>query len=205
MTCTYEGDPTDYYFDGTYSYEWNPIPQDCSLGGEENHKDSILVFATDLDPGDGGDIYYEFRGNPSNRCLVIEFDRVEEYNSDIAQKFQAILYKNGNIKFQYNKTTDTSSFDYPRIVAGLDHGDLKRYNNISIDLLDFSNGVKEKAVFFQLNYNPPPALPTPDDDDDDDETDLTLLIVLIVVFVSIGAGVAVIYVLIKKGIIGSSR
>ena len=207
MTCTNENDPTPYNFEDIDSRDFDYVPQDCSIF--PNHNDSILLYATDLIPSyaglDGCNIYYEFRGNPSNRCLVIEFDRVAEYDTKKNQTFQAILYKNGEIKFQYKNTTNTNGFKYSgQIVAGLDHGDLKNYNNVTYD---FWGGIEEKAVFFRLNSPPPVPLPTPDDDDDDDddETNMTLLIVLIVVFVSIGAGVAVIYILIKKGIIGSSR
>lgn len=209
MTCSYEGDTTNYDFTGKpTSYVLDSIPQNCSVSGYENHNDSILVFATDLWPGAEakGRIYYEFRGNPSNRHLVIEFDQVREVQTPAYQTFQAIFYKNGDIKFQYKKTTFDPFFNEPDIRAGLDHGDLINYNSISSDLLDFTKGVKEKAVYFSLNPVPPIPLPTPDDDDDDDdETYLTLLIVLIVVFVSIGAGVAIIYILIKKGKKGSSR
>ncbi|MFX0137274.1 MAG: hypothetical protein ACFFDN_26790 [Candidatus Hodarchaeota archaeon] len=203
MTCTYEGDPTAYDFSGVPGRNFDYVPQDCSI--YPNHNDSILLYATDLEPDYKGNIYYEFRGTPSNRCLVIEFDRVAEIFTDKNQTFQAILYKNGEIKIQYKKTTDTAGFNYEQIVAGLDHGDLKDYNNVTYD---FWHGIEEKAIYFSL-YRAPPGLPPPDDDDDDDDDDdeayLTLLIVLIVVFVSIGAGVAVIYILIKKGIIGSSR
>ena len=188
MTCTREGDPTNYDFDYAYSYAWEYIPQNCSLSGYENHNDSILVYATDLRPEKGGldgcNIYYEFRGSPGNRFLVIEFDRVAEFSTDLNQTFQAIIYQNGDLKFQYKKTTETSSFNYEDVVAGLDHGDLINYNNITYD---FWHGIKEKAIYFRLNKTPlPPPLPTPDNDDDDDEEGIIPFSHLFILFMILG-------------------
>ncbi len=210
MTFSYHGDPTDYEWDSFEGVQLAYIPQDCNAPNMGMFNGSIFLFGCDLDPGDSdGGVYYEVKDTAPNRKLIIEYYWIQEFGSYKNQTFQAIFYENGNIKFQYKNTTSVNGFSFMRTypVSGLDNGDLINYNNVSIDLLDFTNGVKEKAILFKLKEATSTPLPTPDDDDDDDdEAGFEIgLIIIVVVLVSIGAGVAVIIVLIKKGIIAKPK
>lgn len=206
MTFSFDGDPTSYRFNFIQGRNLAYIPQDCNDPNKGSFNSSIFLFGCDLYPGgsDGG-VYYEVKGTSPNRLLIIEYYWIEEHDTDRNQTIQVIFYEQGNIKFQYKKTSDIAGFRYGKYpTVGLDNGDLINYNNVLIDLLNFSNGVEEKAIFFRLNAPHSTPLPTPDDDGDDgddgDGVDMGLVIIVIVL-VSIGAGVAVIIVLIKKGII----
>ncbi len=208
MTFSFNGDTTDYRFINYEGYHLGYIPQDCNAPNMGMFYSSIFLFGSDMYPeSDDGGIYYEVQGTTPNRHLIIEILLIEEIDSYKNQTCQVIFYENGDIKFQYKNTTSVDGFSADRTypVIGLDNGDLIHYNNVSIDLLDFTNGVEKKAIDFTLKeftIPQPPPLPTPDDDDDDDEDGINIgVIIIVIVLVSIGAGVAVIIVLIKKGII----
>ena len=68
--------------------------------------DCIALFGEDLNPcnfeNGGGDIFYNFSGIAPNRYLVIEYYQVFDFRDEaLIGDFEAILYENGTIKFQY--------------------------------------------------------------------------------------------------------
>ncbi|MDM7323011.1 MAG: hypothetical protein P3W87_007050, partial [Gammaproteobacteria bacterium] len=61
----------------------------------------IMPYWDDLNPRAGGNITYATLGSAPNRRLVISWNNVPHYSSGGSYSFQAILYENGEIKFQY--------------------------------------------------------------------------------------------------------
>ena len=156
MTFTNDGDPTPYDFDYIYSYEWADIPQNASETNRQNHNDTACLLATDLDPGDGGEVYYQFFGAAPNRYLVVEYHQVNEVYLEVKQTMEAIFHENGDIHFQYKSITESEIWE-ENTVVGLDHGDLVNYNVYTNNWTQKFNNqtVAEKSVYFRLSELPP--------------------------------------------------
>ncbi len=67
-------------------------------------------FWDDLDPSAGGVLRYKFFGSSPSRYLVAEWNNVPR-RSDLGSlvTFQAIIYENGDIKYQYGNCTGTNA------------------------------------------------------------------------------------------------
>jgi hypothetical protein len=90
----------------------------------DKNKDCIALLCTDLNPNNGGEIYYEFR----NKSLIIEYDDVYSVDGNLVGSFEVIFNQSGTIKFQYQNINYLSQYD---AIVGLDHGDLINYNSYS--------------------------------------------------------------------------
>ena len=70
----------------------------------------IAPFWDDLDPAAGGTVRYKFFGTTPNRYFVAEWNNVPRRNDSATHvTVQAVLYENGDIKFQYGASTGTSA------------------------------------------------------------------------------------------------
>lgn len=75
---------------------------DIGSNDDESPNNLIALFWEDLDPGDGGTIYWESRTAPDR--MIVQYDDVEPFSSDgFIQAFtgQIILYANGTIDLNY--------------------------------------------------------------------------------------------------------
>lgn len=91
---TFGADGTDYTND--------PIPN------TEDPNDLIAPFWDDLNPSTGGQIYY-YNDDANNR-FVVEWKNVPHYYSNGSYTFEAILYPDGDILYQYyNMNGDLTS------------------------------------------------------------------------------------------------
>lgn len=61
----------------------------------------IALFWDDLNPSNGGDIYYQDFGT----YFVVEFSNVVEFASSDGDTWEVILYDNGNVRMQYKETS----------------------------------------------------------------------------------------------------
>ena len=98
----------------------SPIP-DLSL----ENVDCVSLLCMDLDPVNGGEIYYEFFNATPYKYLLIEYHNVFSNDDNYIGSFQVIFNQSGKIKFQYQNIDYLSQFD---AIVGLDHGDLTNYN-----------------------------------------------------------------------------
>ncbi len=88
-----------------------------------DHPFMISPLWDDLNPGNGGSIWYDTLSNPSR--FVVSWEAVPHYPSDGSNTFQVILFEgSGIIKFQYQALHAGNS---PTV--GLNHGDNIHYNN----------------------------------------------------------------------------
>lgn len=78
------------------SYENEPIPSP----GAPNA--IVAPFWIDMDPGTGGVVRCGWFGSAPNRYCVVEWNQVPLWMAGGSYTFEAILYENGMIKFQYN-------------------------------------------------------------------------------------------------------
>jgi len=78
-----------------------PIPDPC------DPNDLIAVFWDDLDPGTAGNVYYYY-DQEANR-FIVEYQAVPRWSGEGEYTFQAILYPNGRILFQYLEMTGDSA------------------------------------------------------------------------------------------------
>ncbi len=61
----------------------------------------LAPYWDDLDPAIGGTVRYSLLGSAPNRRFVVSWENVPVYGGAGSYTFQAILYENGDIKFQY--------------------------------------------------------------------------------------------------------
>jgi hypothetical protein len=155
----------NWTYDWSSSDSWTPseIPQNHTEANREKHNDTAFLFHTDLYPGSGGEVYYQFFGTAPNRYLVIEYYQVAEVDYYDPQTMEAIFYENGDIHFQYKSIIINSTWSYPNAVVGLDHGDLINYNVYTNNWSQTFNNqsVFEKSVYFRLSELPPGTPPIP--------------------------------------------
>lgn len=59
---------------------------------------NMIAFCwTDLNPGDGGNIYYEMQGTAPYRRFIIEYNEVKHYLSDATVTGQIVIYETSNM------------------------------------------------------------------------------------------------------------
>ncbi len=81
---------------GTASSKWTNTP----IPDPSDPNDLIAVFWDDLDPGTAGDVYY-YHDQEAGR-FIVEYQGVAKWwQESVSYTFQAILYPNGTIVFQY--------------------------------------------------------------------------------------------------------
>ncbi len=64
----------------------------------------LAAFWDDLNPNDGGTIYYQAMGSQ----FIVQFDAVAHYNGGSPETFQVILDQDGSITYQYATVSDGS-------------------------------------------------------------------------------------------------
>ena len=80
----------------------------CSSGATTA---TMMAYWTDLDPsraGSGG-VTWQQKGTAPNRYVVVSWNSVYEYGTSTPYTFQAILYENGEFKYQYGNANATGS------------------------------------------------------------------------------------------------
>ncbi|MFX0167020.1 MAG: hypothetical protein ACFE9V_16995 [Candidatus Hodarchaeota archaeon] len=127
---------------GDTQFKCAPIPD---LSNE--NIDCVALLCSDLNPINGGEIYYEFRGLAPNNYLVIEYRNIFSDDNNYVGNFEVIFNRSGMIKFQYQNINYLNQYD---AIVGLDHGDLINYNiysGINKNNLPYTN----KAIEFTFN------------------------------------------------------
>lgn len=87
-----------HFIDGLLPSENQPIPSEHDSGIEA----IIAVFWDDLDPGLGGEIFYEIRGEAPSRILIVQWSEIPLGGESGTVSFQALLEEEtSDILFQY--------------------------------------------------------------------------------------------------------
>ena len=123
----------------------NTDPWDFS-GSIPGSESCIAPFWDDLDPSSGGNIYYQFLSSPDR--LVIQYDTITNYNGFLAGTWQALIYRSGDIEFQYQNVQNLNDGD---VTIGIDNGDYEYYN-VYNDINSMTIPISSDAVYF--TYNP---------------------------------------------------
>jgi MSHA biogenesis protein MshQ len=93
----------DQGFHKDYTNEALPITSSFNGPGFEEPADRVVaVYWTDLNPSTGGTVRYSTLGSAPNRRFVASWESVPHFSGG-SQRYtaQAILFENGEIKFQY--------------------------------------------------------------------------------------------------------
>ena len=116
--------------DGVLSFTRSvPVPNYPHIPGVDlGSYDIVAVLWNELNTDEtnegSGTIYYEFRSDPDR--VIIEYENVTLEDEMVVQgTFQVILYRSGDIKFQYKEVYNVDD----EYVIGLDHGDDVNYNH----------------------------------------------------------------------------
>ncbi|MEO5687421.1 MAG: LamG domain-containing protein [Burkholderiaceae bacterium] len=80
----------------------------CAAGAASN---VMMVYWADMNPGasGSGNVSWEQKGIAPNRYLVVSWNSVFQYATSTPYAFQAILYENGQFKYQYGNSNATGS------------------------------------------------------------------------------------------------
>lgn len=95
-----------YFTDSYLSFSNRPLPADQDIDT------FIAVLWDDLNPGAGGDVYFQIKGTGATRRLVLQWQNVPRYYNTGAASFQLVLYEqSGDIVANY-KDVDFGSATY---------------------------------------------------------------------------------------------
>ncbi len=86
----------------------------------------LAPYWDDLDPAIGGTVRYSLLGSAPNRRFVVSWENVPIYGGAGSYTFQAILYENGDIKFQYGAGSANGSS--ATIGVQVNSGDATQYS-----------------------------------------------------------------------------
>ncbi|MCK5868315.1 MAG: hypothetical protein KAG07_02700, partial [Candidatus Thalassarchaeum sp.] len=103
----------------------------------------------------GADIKYETLGTAPDRKLVITWNKMNMYyycSSSDTTTFQAIVYENGNIVYQYQDGTFYGAGSYETVSIGIQ---AKGGDGLSYAYSQMSSSYNNKAIMF---YPPPPPV-----------------------------------------------
>ncbi len=117
--------------------------QDVPIPDDVNYQGIISPYSCDINPGAWGEVYYQCMPGTPDMFVVTWYD-IPHYSTSEYQTFQAVLYGDGDIMFNYQTMTN------PWGIVGIE-------NEISSDGLDYSSGspppVSGTSILF---YGPPP-------------------------------------------------
>ncbi len=84
--------------------------------------DLIAVFWDDqeIDQIEGDAVYYQLFGTPGSQYVVVEFLIRDRYGS-APYRYEAVLYGNGDLKFQYNEMTTDLDGDGTSAAVGIEN------------------------------------------------------------------------------------
>ncbi|MFX0043957.1 MAG: WD40 repeat domain-containing protein, partial [Candidatus Hodarchaeota archaeon] len=198
--------------------------KDLDISGDGNYV--AIAYDDDAFAGDPEGVVCLLNKTLSNNKLPEWSKKPFISTSDTDYYMESIAFSNDEnyIVAGYSQPTSPTP-SYSSVLLYDREGLIWEGLNYTNDFYVKSVSISEKGDYFavaedgvtrhnlHLFYHPVPSpsgpsyiLPAADDDNDDEEQiDLTLPIVLTIVFVSIGGGIAIIYVLIKKGIIDISK
>ncbi len=126
------------FYGATYSSVWvnsngalqfDDNDDDYEVGDqiEDDYGRVIAPFWADLDPDEGGDIYYNTLGTLGDRRFVVTWDDVIDYEEEFNNTFQVILYETGLIQFGYQSLLGSGDNDDEDVI-GVSRGDGINYN-----------------------------------------------------------------------------
>jgi MSHA biogenesis protein MshQ len=80
----------------------------CTAGAASN---LMMVYWADMNPSasGSGNVTWEQKGTAPNRYFVVSWNSVYQYATSTPYAFQAILYENGQFKYQYGNSNATGS------------------------------------------------------------------------------------------------
>ena len=116
------------------SYDNGSLPDATAPNG------LVAAFWDDLDPSDGGSVYYEHLTTPTNR-FVVTYEDVAFYSSSDRATFQLVLHENGGIAYQYETLTGTSSALGGGATIGVESPDGTRGTAHSVNMSTLRNGL----------------------------------------------------------------
>ena len=113
--------------------------------------DMIAPFWDDIDPYDGGDVYYETQGSGPNRQFIVQWHDVEHFDDPPGIiTFEVILYEgSNNILFQYYELDfGDTDYDYgASATVGIENEDAS-------DSLEYSCGEDALEDDFAILFSP---------------------------------------------------
>jgi hypothetical protein len=130
----------------------------------------IGPFWEDLNPSDGGAIYYQTDGVAPTRTFTLEYNAVPRYNGAATVTAQTVLYEgSGNIEFKYG--TSSIGFDSASIGITISPGGSDNYISVSPGEPATSSSTTPNdaiteppldGVNYLFTYTPPSCLPPVD-------------------------------------------
>ncbi|MBT4178471.1 MAG: PEP-CTERM sorting domain-containing protein [Candidatus Marinimicrobia bacterium] len=119
---------------------------------EDGYDPTIASFWADLDPDEGGDIYYNTLGSSGNMRFVVTWDDVYDYEEEFYNTFQVILFENGLIQFGYQQLNGSGDDDGEDVI-GVSQGDGTHFTYfIAAD--GNENGIYPDGQNLFFNWNP---------------------------------------------------
>ncbi len=109
--------------DPTTDYDW--YEENYPLPKANTPNNTIMIFATDMNPLHGGTIKYKVEGSVPNRVLIIHISGLEDWEQTGVVSGQIRLYETSNmIELRY---PSTGAFDWPSgsydVLVGLENKD----------------------------------------------------------------------------------
>lgn len=94
---------------------------------EDEYGRVIAPYWADMDPEEGGNVYYNTLGIAGDKRFVVTWDDVMDYEEEFRSTFQVVIYENGIIQFGYD-SLHGSGDDSGDDVIGVSQGDGTHFN-----------------------------------------------------------------------------
>ena len=141
---------------GTLSFTNSSSPWTNQAIPNGSFSDLIAVFWDDLDPSSGGAVYWEVKGTPPNRRLIVQWNDVVHYGGSDGGTFEVILYEGSDkILMQYADMNfgDTAIDNGASATVGIQR-DNKKGLQYSSDTASINNGTSVLFAPKSLTMNP---------------------------------------------------
>lgn len=118
---------------------------------EDSYGPMIAAFNADLAPDEDGEVYTNTLGTAGDKRFVMTWLDVIDYEEEFYNSFQAILFENGTIRFNYlqlNGSGDDSGDD----VIGISQGDGSHFNYFTADDGN-ANGIHPSGMSLLYTWN----------------------------------------------------
>jgi len=141
----------------TFGTSGTDLGNDC-IPDTSTPNDIIAAFWDDLNPSNGGEVYYETQGTAPDRMFLIEWYQVPAYSNSGSHTFEIILYETLNeVELRYGPLFGDTHSNGDEATAGIENAD----GTVGIELSCDTPDILVEGTSARFALEPPTTMPYP--------------------------------------------